>query len=146
MPVNLGVRPQRNGSTNRVRYRIRSAIAIALTLHCVLAQAQSQGTAPLASWLESLSKQLARCISPIGILGTPTEQASLPPQDEWVGSIEIKQSTTWIIQDGYRHTLVVHGPSNKGFIIQSGGLAGCQKVLGPFDLSTICKLGFLEAK
>ena len=128
---------------------IRTIIAMTISIYCLstyASESDAQRPAPIDSWLTSLSNKLAKCISPIGVLGSPTEQASLPPQSEWIGSVELRPNTQWLVQDGYSHTLVVHGPSNKGFILQSGGIAGEQKVIGPFDLSAICEPGFLESK
>lgn len=121
--------------------------ALLAVLSCCVVTADAapaDRVSPLELWLADIAQQAAACIGPYGLLGRPREVGQLPPRQEWTGSVELQHAHSTLVSDGYVYTLVVHGPGNAGYLIQSGGLGGGQRFFGPFNLARICRSRFLE--
>jgi hypothetical protein len=91
---------------------------------------------PLDAWMQSLEQRFAPCVGPLGSrVDMPT--TSMPLNDaDVIARIELARPG--VVSDGYRSTLLVHGPTRPGYIVQIGGFAGTKTVYGPLSLATGC--------
>ena len=89
------------------------------------------------AWVQSVTKRLSTCFSALGPRRKFPEVAALPPQSEMVAGVLLPVSGV-LVNDGYNYMLMLHGPSNAGYVIQVGGFAGSQTLFGPLPLDTEC--------
>ena len=118
----------------------RYLVGIAMLIGVIdAANAQRPATSPdspLDAWMQSLEQKFAPCVGPLGSrVGMPTTSMTLNDADV-IARIELARPG--VVSDGYRSTLLVHGPTHAGYIVQIGGFAGTKTVYGPLSLATGC--------
>lgn len=94
----------------------------------------SQGA--IETWAQNVAVRFSKCFGAQGTLLDVPIATGTPPSREMLATVELTGNE--LISDGYRHTLLIHGPSNKAYVVRSGGYAGTIQTLGPLPLSTSC--------
>lgn len=87
-------------------------------------------------WVQNVAVRFSSCFGAQGTFLDIPVATSTPPSREMLATVELTGNE--LISDGYRHTLLIHGPSNKAYVVRSGGYAGTIQTLGPLPLSTSC--------
>ena len=119
----------------------RLATLLATTLLTLAAHAQPALIAPRDEaqriWVQAATKRIGTCFTPLGPRSKFPEVAALPPQSEMIAGVLLPISGV-PVNDGYNYMLMIHGPSNSGYVVQLGGFAGSQTLFGPLRLDTGC--------
>lgn len=119
----------------------RLAALLATTLLTLAAHAQPALIMPRDEaqriWVQSATKRIGTCFTPLGPRSNFPEVAALPPQSEMIAGVLLPISGV-PVNDGYNYMLMIHGPSNSGYVVQLGGFAGSQTLFGPLGLDTVC--------
>lgn len=119
----------------------RYAAGLATALLSLTALAQPALIAPRdeaqRTWVLSATKRIGTCFTALGPRIKLPEATTLPPQSEMIAGVLLPISGTRV-NDGYNYMLMVHGPSNSGYVVQLGGFAGSQTLFGPLRLDTEC--------
>ncbi len=89
------------------------------------------------AWVEGVTKRMSTCFTALGPRVKFPEVATLPPQSEMIAGV-LLPFTGMLVNDGYNYMLMLHGPSNSGYVVQVGGFAGSQILFGPLRLDTEC--------
>jgi hypothetical protein len=101
------------------------------------AESGISGETPLQIWLRDIAQRFAQCVGQFGVSDDFPVAQQLPPASEMLGTIVLAKPV--MVSDGYHQSLMVHGPSNSAFIVQSGGFAGYQTIYGPISLGFQCQ-------
>jgi len=117
------------------------AAAFAATLLAMSAAAQPAlvmpRDEPTRVWVQAVTKRFSTCFTALGPRIKFPEVGALPPQSEMIAGVLLPVSGM-LVNDGYNYMLMVHGPSNSGYVVQLGGFAGSQTLFGPLRLDTEC--------
>lgn len=117
------------------RYVLTTLFAlVAAPAHAQVANGTSD--APMRAWTQSLKQKFSKCVGPLGPRAEMPATASEMNPAETMARIELAGPA--MFSDGYRSTLLIHGPTNAGYIVQIGGYGGTQTVYGPLPLATAC--------
>ena len=120
------------------RHRLLAAVALMLA---TAASAQPALIMPRDAaqrvWVQAVTKRLSTCFTALGPRIKFPEVATLPPQSEMIAGV-LLPVTGMVVNDGYNYMLMLHGPSNSGYVVQVGGFAGSQTLFGPLRLDTEC--------
>jgi hypothetical protein len=118
-----------------------SRLAALLATTTLLAHAQPALIVPRdeaqRTWVQSATKRIGTCFTALGPRIKLPEVAALPPQSEMIAGVLLPISGM-PVNDGYNYMLMIHGPSNSGYVVQLGGFAGSQTLFGPLRLDTEC--------
>ena len=119
----------------------RLAALLATALLALAVHAQPALIAPRDEaqriWVQSATKRIGTCFTSLGPRIKFPEVAALPPQSEMIAGVLMPISGV-PVNDGYNYMLMIHGPSNSGYVVQLGGFAGSQTLFGPLRLDTGC--------
>lgn len=114
---------------------------LATTLLTLAAHTQPALIAPRdeaqRTWVQAATRRIGTCFTALGPRIKFTEATTLPPQSEMIAGVLLPISGA-PVNDGYNYMLMVHGPSNSGYVVQLGGFAGSQTLFGPLRLDTEC--------
>ncbi len=119
----------------------RFAALLATALLALAARAQPALIVPHGeserAWVQAVTKRMSTCFTALGPRIKLAEVAALPPQSEMIAGVLLPVSGM-PVNDGYNYMLMIHGPSNAGYVVQVGGFAGSQTLFGPLRLDTEC--------
>jgi hypothetical protein len=96
------------------------------------------------AWVEGVTKRMSSCFTALGPRMKFPEVASMPPSAEMIAGV-LMPVTGMHVNDGYNYMLMLHGPSNAGYVVQLGGFAGRQTLFGPLRLDTECHVPAVPA-
>jgi hypothetical protein len=96
------------------------------------------------AWVEAVTKRMSSCFTALGPRTKFPEVATLPPSAEMIAGV-LMPVTGMLVNDGYNYMLMLHGPSNAGYVVQLGGFAGRQTLFGPLRLDIECNVPALPA-
>ena len=91
------------------------------------------------AWVEAVTKRMSTCFTALGPRIKFPEVTTLPPSSEMIAGVLLPVTGT-LVNDGYNYILMLHGPSNSGYVVQVGGFAGRQTQFGPLRLDTECSV------
>ena len=114
-----------------------SLAAVAFACTAARAQLVEPRTANERALVESVSKSLSSCFTPLGPRQAFPVVSAVPPQNELLAAVLLPASGPRV-SDGYNYMLLLHGRSNAAFVVQQGGFASLRKVYGPLALTTEC--------
>ena len=89
------------------------------------------------TWVLAATKRIGTCFTALGPRIKFPEASTLPPQSEMIAGVLLPISGM-PVNDGYNYMLMIHGPSNSGYVVQLGGFAGSLALFGPLRLDTEC--------